>query len=59
MCKDGVLDVICLVYDDALYILNEAYIEIVEFSIFLGGHRKVSFDTIKEVIEYFDSGVDT
>ena len=41
MCKDGVLDVIFLVYADSIWVLDDAYIEIGELRNFLGGQREV------------------
>ena len=59
MYKYGALDVICIVYDDVVWILNDAKIEIGEFRNFLGAHREVFVDPRKEVFEEVDSGLFT
>ena len=59
MCKNGVLDVRCMVYDDAIWILNDFQIEIGDFRNFLGGHRKVFVETRMEVLEAVEDGVVT
>ena len=57
MYKDGVLDVICMVYAYFVWILNDAHIEIGEFSNFLVDHREVFVDASKEVFEDVDYGL--
>ena len=57
--KDGVIDVRCLIYADATWGLDDAYIEIGELRNFLGGHREVFVDSCKEVFEEVDYGVGT
>ena len=59
MYKYGVLDVRCLIYTDAIWGLDDAYIEIGYLMTFLGGHREVTVDTCKEVFEEDGSGVGT
>ena len=51
MCMDGVLDVICLIYSDTIWGLNDAYIEIGELRTFLGYQREVIVDPRKELFE--------
>ena len=58
MYKDGV-DVRCMVYAYVVWILNDAHIEIGEFSNFLGDHSEVFVDPSKEVFEEVDYGLFT
>ena len=59
MCKDGVLDVRCLIYVDTIWVWDDECIEIGELMNFLGGHREVFFESYKEVLEYVDTGLGT
>ena len=57
--KDGVLYMICLIYTNTIWGLDDAYIEIEELRIFLGGHREVFYYIYKEVFADVDSGEGT
>ena len=59
MCKDGFLDVRCLICADAVWGFYDAYIEIGNLRTFLGGHREVFVYPCKELFEEVDSVVGT
>ena len=49
LCKYSVLDFRYLIYSNAIWVLDDAYIEIGELRKFLGGHRGVFVEPCKEV----------
>ena len=59
MCKDGVLDMSCLVYADAIWGFDYVYIEIVELRTFFEGHREVLVEPFNIVFDEVDSKVGT
>ena len=59
MSKDGVLDVIFLIYYNAIWGLHDAWIMIGELGNLLGGQREVFIKPCKEVFEDVDNGVVT
>ena len=59
MCKDGVLDVRCLIYADDVWVLNENQIKIEEFRNFLGGQGELFIDPCKGILEEAYSGAGT
>ena len=50
---------ICMVNDYTTWTLNGEQVKIGELWTFIGGHRAVLVDTIKEVPEYVGSGIGT
>ena len=50
---------IFLIYADAIWRLNDVYIEIGQFRNFLGGHKEVFVESYKEVLEQVDDELGT